>query len=71
LRTLENRLRIVRDQPVEALEGNGGQLFSVARRLGYDGEGAEGQLLAEYQRQRERIRACYTRWFTQEKGTGQ
>jgi glutamate-ammonia-ligase adenylyltransferase len=71
LRTLENRLRIERDQPVEALEGNGGQLFSVARRLGYDGEGAEGQLLAEYQRQRERIRACYTRWFTQEKGTGQ
>jgi glutamate-ammonia-ligase adenylyltransferase len=71
LRTLENRLRIEQDRPVEALESSGERLFSVARRLGYEGEDAPGQLLAEYQRQRERIRACYTRWFTQEKGTEQ
>jgi glutamate-ammonia-ligase adenylyltransferase len=71
LRTLENRLRIERDQPVEALESSGEQLFSVARRLGYDGEDAQGQLLADYQRQREMIRACYTRWFMQEKGKEQ
>ena len=71
LRTLENRLRIERDQPVEALESSGEQLFSVARRLGYEGEDAPAQLLAEYQRQREAIRACYTRWFTREKGKEQ
>ncbi|MBM4254559.1 MAG: bifunctional [glutamate--ammonia ligase]-adenylyl-L-tyrosine phosphorylase/[glutamate--ammonia-ligase] adenylyltransferase [Deltaproteobacteria bacterium] len=71
LRTLENRLRIERDQPVEALESSGEQLFSVARRLGYEGEDAPTQLLAEYQRQREVVRACYTRWFTQEKGREQ
>jgi glutamate-ammonia-ligase adenylyltransferase len=70
LRTLENRLRIERDQPVEALESSSEQLLSVARRLGYDGEDAAARLLADYQRQRELIRACYTRWFTQEKGTG-
>ncbi|MGE0825791.1 MAG: bifunctional [glutamate--ammonia ligase]-adenylyl-L-tyrosine phosphorylase/[glutamate--ammonia-ligase] adenylyltransferase [Candidatus Binatia bacterium] len=68
LRTLENRLRIERDQPVEALESSGDQLFSVARRLGYEGEDAAALLLAEYERQREMVRACYTRWFMQEKG---
>lgn len=68
LRTLENRLRIEQDQPVEALENSKEQLLSVARRLGYDGDDAAAQLLADYQRQRELIRACYTRWFAQEKG---
>lgn len=68
LRTLENRLRIERDQPVEALENSKEQLLSVARRLGYDGEDAATRLLADYQRQRELIRACYGRWFAQEKG---
>jgi [glutamine synthetase] adenylyltransferase / [glutamine synthetase]-adenylyl-L-tyrosine phosphorylase len=68
LRTLENRLRIERDQPVEALENSHEQLLSVARRLGYDGDDAAAQLLADYQRQRELIRACYARWFAQEKG---
>ncbi len=68
LRTLENRLRIERDQPVEALENRNEQLLSVARRLGYDGDDAATQLLADYQRQRELIRACYARWFAQEKG---
>jgi len=71
LRALENRLRIERDQPVEALERNEGQLLSVARRLGYEGEAAADLLLADYQRQREAVRACYTRWFLQEKGTEQ
>src|SRR5581483_8546626 len=71
LRTLENRLRIERDQPVEALESGSEQLFSVARRLGYEGGDAQERLLADYQRQREAIRACYTRWFTQEKGREQ
>lgn len=68
LRTLENRLRIERDQPVEALENSNEQLLSVARRLGYHGDDAAARLLADYQRQRELIRACYARWFAQEKG---
>lgn len=71
LRTLENRLRIERDQPVEALESSGEQLFSLARRLGYEGEDAAKRLLGDYQHHREAIRACYIRWFTREKGTEQ
>lgn len=63
LRSLENRLRIERDQPVEALESEGAQLTTLARRLGYEGDDAAALLLADYQRQREAIRACYTRWF--------
>jgi glutamate-ammonia-ligase adenylyltransferase len=70
LRTLENRLRIERDQPVEALESGEAQLASLARRLGYQGDDAATQLLTEYQRQRESIRNCYTRWFAREKGQG-
>jgi glutamate-ammonia-ligase adenylyltransferase len=68
LRTLENRLRIERDQPVEALEGSDTQMISLARRLGYEGEEAAARLLADYEQQRETIRACYTRWFAHEKG---
>jgi glutamate-ammonia-ligase adenylyltransferase len=68
LRTLENRLRIERDQPVEALESGNEQLTSLARRLGYAGEDAAARLLTDYQNQREAIRACYSRWFAREKG---
>jgi glutamate-ammonia-ligase adenylyltransferase len=68
LRALENRLRIERDQPVEALESDAAQLTPLARRLGYEGEDAALQLLTDYQNQREAIRACYTRWFAREKG---
>jgi glutamate-ammonia-ligase adenylyltransferase len=68
LRTLENRLRIERDQPVEALESGDEQLSSLARRLGYEGDATATDLLAEYQHQREAIRACYSRWFAREKG---
>jgi glutamate-ammonia-ligase adenylyltransferase len=68
LRTLENRLRIERDQPVEALESGDEQLTPLARRLGYEGEDAAARLLTDYQNQREAVRACYTRWFAREKG---
>jgi glutamate-ammonia-ligase adenylyltransferase len=68
LRTLENRLRIERDQPVEALEREDEQLTALARRLGYEGDDAAARLLADYQDQREAIRACYNRWFAREKG---
>jgi glutamine synthetase adenylyltransferase len=68
LRTLENRLRIERDQPVEALESGDEQMTSLARRLGYEGDEAAARLLADYQRQREAIRAYYDDWFAREKG---
>ncbi len=68
LRMVENRLRIERDQPVEALESDAVSLTPLARRLGYKGEAAATQLLTEYQSQREAIRACYSRWFAREKG---
>ncbi len=68
LRTVENRLRIERDQPVEALESGDEQLTALARRLGYEGDNAAARLLTDYQNQREAIRACYIRWFVQERG---
>ena len=68
LRTLENRLRIDCDQPVEALESEGAQLPRLARRMGYGGQDAASRLLADYYVQREAIRDCYTRWFARQKG---
>ena len=68
LRTLENRLRIDCDQPVEALESEGAQLPRLARRMGYGGQDAASRLLADYHVQREAIRDCYTRWFVRQKG---
>ncbi|MBI3301987.1 MAG: bifunctional [glutamate--ammonia ligase]-adenylyl-L-tyrosine phosphorylase/[glutamate--ammonia-ligase] adenylyltransferase, partial [Deltaproteobacteria bacterium] len=66
LRTLENRLRIERDQPVEALERDGEKPLALARRMGYKGEDADRQLLRDYENHREEIRGCYTRWFGEE-----
>lgn len=68
LRTLENRLRIDCDQPVEALESESAQLPLLARRMGYGGQDAASRLLADYHVQREAIRDCYTRWFERQKG---
>jgi glutamine synthetase adenylyltransferase len=65
LRSLTNRLRIERDQPVESIERESERLPALARRLGYTGthETVVRQLLADYGRHRERVRALYTRWF--------
>ena len=68
LRRLENRLRIERDQPVEALGSDAEQLTALARRMGDEGAALGPRLLAEYQRQREAIRACYSRLFVREQG---
>jgi glutamate-ammonia-ligase adenylyltransferase len=75
LRTLENRLRIERDQPVEALERDEKKLLVLARRMGYNGEnaatqGAAHRLLHSYEKHREEIRGCYTRWFAEEETPG-
>jgi glutamate-ammonia-ligase adenylyltransferase len=63
LRALESRLRIERDQPVEAAEAEPGALLSLARRLGYAGEdaGAVAALRADHARHRDEIRAVYDR----------
>ncbi len=65
LRTLTNRLRIERDQPVEALAREGARLPALARRLGYHGTNAEvaQRLVNDYERHTARVRALYTRWF--------
>ena len=65
LRTLTNRLRIERDQPVESLEREGDRLPALARRLGYagDNETVASRLLADYGRHREHVRARYESWF--------
>jgi glutamate-ammonia-ligase adenylyltransferase len=65
LRALTNRLRIERDQPVESLEREGERLPALARRLGYSGsnEDVARQLLADYGRHREQVRALYVTWF--------
>lgn len=66
LRRLENRLRIERDQPVEALEGDAQQLTALARRMGYDGAEAGARLLDDYHEQRESIRDSHSRLFDRE-----
>ncbi len=63
LRALENRLRLERDQPVEALDTDPSALLPLARRLGYGGTDAEAvaRLRAEHARTRAAIRAVYER----------
>ncbi len=63
LRALENRLRLDRDQPVEAMDADPESLLGLARRLGYRGSDAEavGALRADHARHRDAIRAVYDR----------
>jgi glutamate-ammonia-ligase adenylyltransferase len=65
LRSLESRLRIERDQPVEALDTDPEALLGVARRLGYGGddEQAVAALRADHERHRVAIHAAYDRVF--------
>lgn len=73
LRRLDHRLRLERDQSIDAFEANPERLESVARALGYNGakKRARGvrtqpgeKLLVDYQQWRERIRTCYERFFS-------
>jgi [glutamine synthetase] adenylyltransferase / [glutamine synthetase]-adenylyl-L-tyrosine phosphorylase len=72
LRRLDHRLRLERDQSIDAFERDPGRLDGIARALGY--ESAIGRssksvakagrhLLADYESRREKIRACYERFF--------
>jgi glutamate-ammonia-ligase adenylyltransferase len=63
LRTLESRMRLARDQPVEVLEGDDDAVLALARRLGYEGDdtAALSALRADHARHRAAIRDVYDR----------
>jgi glutamate-ammonia-ligase adenylyltransferase len=65
LRDLEGRLRIERDQPVEAIDTDPGALLGLARRLGYGGDDAAAvaRVRAELARHRTAIRDAHARLF--------
>lgn len=65
LRLLESRLRIERDQPVEAIDTDPEALLTLARRLGYGGDddAARAALRADHARHRAAIRGAYARAF--------
>jgi glutamate-ammonia-ligase adenylyltransferase len=65
LRDLEGRLRIERDQPVEAIDTEPGALLGLARRLGYGGDDAAAvaRVQQELDRHRTAIRDVYARLF--------
>lgn len=66
LRRLDHRLRLERDQPIHVLEREPRKLEGVARALGFRGRGGKSAgdlLLLGYEKRRERIRACYLRFF--------
>jgi glutamine synthetase adenylyltransferase len=66
LRDLEGRLRIERDQPVEAIDTDPDAMLGLARRLGYAGSDADA--VARFQQQlarhRTAIREVYGRLFS-------
>jgi glutamate-ammonia-ligase adenylyltransferase len=75
LRRLDHRLRLERDQSIDAFEAEPGRLDGIARALGYAGTAKAGKghdsksgqkLLRDYQARREKIRACYERRFRSE-----
>ncbi len=65
LRQLESRLRIERDQAVEAFDDDPEALVPLARRLGYDGDdaGVAAALRTDFARHREAIRGAFDRAF--------
>ena len=72
LRRLDHRLRLERDQSIDAFDAEPGRLDGIAKALGYaqpkhassKRTGHSGQkLLRDYQLRRERIRTCYERYF--------
>jgi glutamate-ammonia-ligase adenylyltransferase len=72
LRTLDHRLRLERDQSIDAFERDPGRLGRIAHALGYadvKGTGrkktskAGERLLRDYESQRENIRRCYENYF--------
>lgn len=77
LRRLDHRLRLERDQSIDAFDAEPGRVDGIARALGY-GDGKKTmkrsaansgeKLLQDYQARREKIRACYERYFLTNSG---
>jgi len=66
LRRLGHRLRLERDQDTHVLERQPDKLRAVALALGYEErvrKSPGAALLRDYEKRRERIRACYDRFF--------
>jgi glutamate-ammonia-ligase adenylyltransferase len=62
LRRLENRIRVVNDRPIEALDSTSVEAVRLARRMGYGdllGSSAVDQLVGHYRRHTEAVRATY------------
>ncbi|MGB7949600.1 MAG: bifunctional [glutamate--ammonia ligase]-adenylyl-L-tyrosine phosphorylase/[glutamate--ammonia-ligase] adenylyltransferase, partial [Candidatus Binatia bacterium] len=72
LRILDHRLRLERDQSIDAFEREPGRLERIAHALGYGKAGGKRKskggekLLRDYESRREKIRACYERYLLQE-----
>jgi glutamate-ammonia-ligase adenylyltransferase len=68
LRTVESRLRLEHDQPVDAVDA--GALAALARRLGYEGDDATivDALRADQARHGDAIRTIYDRLFARTAG---
>ncbi len=76
LRRLDHRLRLERDQSIDGFEREPERLAGVARALGYGSattvnkktsSQAGNKLLRDYTLRREKIRACYERYFLPKK----
>lgn len=77
LRRLDHRLRLERDQSIDAFEAEPGRLEGIAQALGYSSRNRKKhartaksgeKLLRDYRLKRERIRACYERYFLSSPG---
>ncbi|HYV56770.1 MAG TPA: bifunctional [glutamate--ammonia ligase]-adenylyl-L-tyrosine phosphorylase/[glutamate--ammonia-ligase] adenylyltransferase, partial [Candidatus Nitrosopolaris sp.] len=70
LRALESRLRLERDQAVEAVEDDPEVLTALARRLGYEGADTDvlGAVRTDLMRHRSAIRDVYDRHFAAAQG---
>lgn len=71
LRKLENRLRLLHDNSINALSGDAAYLDKLARRLGYDQKLRHpGELLmTDYMRITDSIRKVYQQVFSNQEGT--
>ena len=61
LRRVESRLRIVSDRAISHLPTSGRELVLLARRLGYSGPRAGEELLSDYERETQSVRAAFLR----------
>jgi glutamate-ammonia-ligase adenylyltransferase len=66
----ENRLRIESDQPAWSLPTDPTALLPLARRMGFEGDGAAERMLEELNDRRERIRAVFDRYIAAEQRAG-